>query len=229
MPLQLNLLHEEIAAERQRQRDPLKIGMMVLAGCGALLFLFYAWNAYRTLNIKSKLSAIDAEWKKLEPQVTQAQKRSAELTDLINTTRVLDDYIDNRFFWAPLLEKLSRCVPPNAQLTSIEGQLQDDDKGGGVTLTIDGVAAAREPRSAAEDVRQMLIEQLGKSYHDVKAEFKTLEDIETVASINGTSTPMARYTLFITFNPSATAKPAATPAAGRKKPQPQQKNTDDSA
>ena len=218
MALHLNLLHEEILAQRQRQRDPLKIGMLVLSSCGAILFLYYAWNAYETLNIKSKLSGIEAEWKKLEPKVTAAQKRSAELTNLINTTRVLDDYIDNRFFWGPFLEKLSRCVPPNAQITSLEGALAEEDKGGGITVVIDGVAAAREPRSAAEDIRQMLLEQLGKTYHDVKAEFKTLEDVETVANINGTTVPMARYVLSISFNPNATAKPAATPGPGRRKP-----------
>ena len=217
MALHLNLLHEEILEQRQRQRDPLKIGMLVLSSCGAILFLYYAWNAYQTLNIKSKLSAVDAEWKKLEPKVSQAQKRSAELTNLINTTRVLDDYIDNRFFWGPFLEKLSRCVPPNAQVTSLEANLVDEDKGGGVIVTIDGVTAAREPRSAAEDVRQMLIEQLGKSYKDVKAEFKTLEDVETVAKIDGANVPMSRYVLSISFNPNAAAKPAPTPTPGRRK------------
>src|SRR6266567_2767960 len=218
MALHLNLLHEEILEQRQRKRDPLKIGILVLVSCGTLLFLYYGWNAYQTFEIKAKLSAIDGDWKKLQPQVTQAQKRSAQLTDLINTTRVLDDYIDNRFFWGPFLEKLSRCVPPNAQLTSMEATLLDDEKGGGVSVIIDGVAAAREPRSAAEDLRQMLLEQLGKSYHDVKAEFKTLEDVETVANIGGTSVPMSRYILSVTFNPNATAKPAATPAPGRRKP-----------
>ncbi len=217
MALQLNLLHEEILEQRQRQRDPLKIGMLVLCSLGALLFLYYAWNAYQTLNIKAKLTGVEAEWKKLEPKVTEAQKRSADLTNLINTTRVLDDYIDNRFFWGPFLEKLSRCVPPNAQLTSMEASISDEEKGGGVTVMIDGVAAAREPRSAAEDLRQMLLEQFGKTYHDVKAEFKTLEDVETVANISGSNVPMARYLLSITFNPNATAKPAATPA-GRRKP-----------
>ena len=218
MALHLNLLHEEISEQRQRQRDPLKIGMLVLSSCGALLFLYYAWNAYQTLEIKAKLSGVEVEWKKLEPKVTQAQKRSAELTNIINTTRVLDDYIDGRFFWGPFLEKLSRCVPPNAQLTSMEASFGDEEKGGGVTVTIDGVAAAREPRSAAEDLRQMLLEQLGKSYHDVKAEFKTLEDVETVANIGGTNVPMSRYILSVTFTPNAAAKPAATPAPGRKKP-----------
>ncbi len=217
MALHLNLLHEEILAQRQRQRDPLKIGMLVLAGCGALLFLYYAWNAYRVIAIKTELSRVEAEWKKIEPQVTEAQKRSTDLTNIISTTRVLDDYIDNRFFWGPLLEKLSRCVPPNAQLTSLEGLVLEEEKGGGISVTIDGVAAAREPRSAAEDLRQMLVEQFGKTYHDVKAQFKSLEDVETFASIGGVNVPMAHYVLTITFKPNASAKPAATPAPNRKK------------
>jgi len=217
MALQLNLLHEQILEQRQRKRDPLKIGMLVLASCGALLFIYYAWSAYRTIEIKTRLSRVTAEWKKIEPRVTQAQKRSAELTNIINTTRGLDDYIDNRFFWAPLLEKLSRCVPPNAQLTSLEGQIGDEEKGGGVSVTLDGVAAAREPRSAAEDLRQMLLEQLGKSYHGVKAEFKALEDVETVANIGGSNVPMSHFLLLITFNPNANAKPAATPVPTRTK------------
>ena len=215
MALHLNLLHEEILQQRQRKRDPLKIGILAVCSCGALLFLYYAWNAYQTLDIKSRLSSVEAEWKKLEPKVTQAQKRAAELTNIINTTRILDDYIDNRFFWGPFLEKLSRCVPPNAQLTGMEASILEDDKG--VTVIIDGVAAAREPRSAAEDLRQMLLEQLGKSYRDVKAEFKTLEDVETVANLGGTNVPMSRYILSVTFNPNAAAKPEATPTSGRRK------------
>jgi hypothetical protein len=217
MALHLNLLHEEILEQRQRQRDPLKIGMLVLASCGAVLFLYYAWNGYRTIEMKARLSHVTGEWKKIEPEVTKAQKRSADLTNIINTTRVLDDYIDSRFFWGPLLDKLSRCVPPNAQLTSLEGQVTDEEKGGSISVTIDGVAAAREPRSAAEDLRQMLLEQLGKSYHDVKAEFKTLEDMETVANIGGSNVPMSHYVLLVTFNPNASAKPTPTPVPTRTK------------
>ena len=217
MALNLNLLHEDILEQRQRQRDPLKIGMLVLAGCGVILFLYYGWNAYRTIEIKSRLGRITANWKKVEPDVTKAEKRSAEVTNIINTTRVLDDYINSRFFWGPLLEKLARCVPPNAQLTSLEGQVLEDDKGGGISVTIDGVAAAREPRSAAEDLRQMLLEQLGKSYHKVKAEFKTLEDMETMTNIGGTNVPMSHYVLVVTFNPSGTEKPSAAPVPSRTK------------
>ena len=215
MALQLNLLHEEILEQRQRQRDPLKIGMLVLSGCGALLFLYYAWSGYQTLQIKGRLSAVERDWKKIEPHVSAAQKRSAELTNVINATRVLDNYIDSRFFWAPFLEKLSRCVAPNAQLTSIEGAVLEENKGIGVT--VEGVAAAREARAAAEDLRQLLIEQLSQSYHDVKVEFKALEDLETIVNIGGTNMPMARYTLSISFNPGVAPKPGASPIPDRAK------------
>jgi hypothetical protein len=209
MALHLNLLHEEILEHRQRQRDPLKIGIMVLAGFGALLFLYYMFSAYRTLEIKSRLSAIERNWTKIEPEVTAAQKRVAELEGIIKTTRALDDYVENRFFWAPFLQKVSHCVPPNTQLINLEASVLDENKG--ISVSLEGVAAGREPRSVAEDLRQMLIEQLGHSYSGVKVEFKTLEDLDTIVNVGGTNMPMAHYLLGINFNPGPMAKSAASP------------------
>src|SRR5438105_376105 len=120
MALHLNLLHEEILEHRQRRRDPLKIGIMVLVAIGLLMVFYYMWNAYRTLEIKGRLATVERDWAKVEPQVTAAQKRAAELSDIIKTTRTLDEYIDGRFFWAPFLQKVTRCVAPNTQLTGIE-------------------------------------------------------------------------------------------------------------
>jgi len=209
MALNLNLLHEEILEHRQRQRDPLKIGIMVLAGFGALLFLYYMFNAYRTLEIKRQLSAVERNWTKIEPEVTAADKRVAELEGVIKTTRALDDYIENRFFWAPFLQKVSHCVPPNTQLTSLDATVLDESKG--ISVSLEGVAAGREPRSVAEDLRQMLIEQLGHGYGGVKVAFKTLEDLDTIVNVGGTNMPMAHYLLAINFNPSPAAKSAASP------------------
>jgi hypothetical protein len=210
MALHLNLLHEEMLEHRQRQRDPLKIGIMVLAGLGALFFLYYMFNAYRTLEIKSRLSAVERNWTKIEPEVTAADKRVAELEGIIKTTSALDNYIENRFFWAPFLQKISHCVPPNAQLTSLDASVLDENKG--ISVSLEGVAAGREPRSVAEDLRQMLIEQLGHGYSGVKVEFKTLEDLDTIVNVGGTNMPMAHYLLAINFNPSPTAKSAASSA-----------------
>jgi hypothetical protein len=217
MALALNLLHEQILEQRQRQRDPLKIGTMILAGIGALLALYYGWNAYQTLAIKSRLSAVERDWAKIEPKVTAAEKRSDELNGIVKTTAVLDDFIDHRFFWGPFLERLARCVAPNIQLTSVEGNVFEEK---GVTVSIEGVAAAREPRSAAEDLRQMLSEQLAEGgYADVKVEFKALDDLDTIANVGGQSVAVAHYILSVTFQPDATkAKAAAaTPDKGRKR------------
>ena len=215
MALHLNLLHEQILEQRQRQRDPLKIGTMVLFGFGALLASYYGWNAYQTLAIKSRLSAVERDWAKVEGKVTAAEKRSNDLNGMIKTTAVLDEIIDSRFFWAPFLEKLSRCVAPNIQLTNLDGGVLDDNKG--ISVTIEGVAAAREPRSAAEDLRQMLSEQLSQSYSEVKVEFKALDDLDTITSLGGTSTAMAHYILSVTFQPTAKAKSTPAPSRGPKR------------
>jgi hypothetical protein len=214
MALHLNLLHEEISEHRQRQRDPLKIGMMVLGGIGALLFLYYMWNAYRTLEIKSRLSAVQADWSKVEPKITAAQKRSQELNGIISTTGVLDQMIANRFYWAPFLDRVARCVAPNTQLTGLDGSIGDDKL---VHISIEGVAAGREPRAAAEDLRQLVLEQLGKIYTDVKVEFKTLEDLDTIVNVAGANMPMARFVLTVSFDTPEAAKPDAAPAPVRKK------------
>ncbi len=218
MALTLNLLHEEILEQRQRQRDPLKIGMMVIGALAAVLFVYYLWNAYRTLEVKSRLSAVQHEWTKIEPAVTAAKKRSVELTQIINTTRVLDGFIDSRFYWAPFLESLSRCVAPNTQLTSVEGSVTAEKKV--VTVIVEGVAAGREPRADAEDLRQLLLEQLSRRYSDVKVEFKTLEDLDTIVAVGGNSMAMSRYVLNVSFNPASAAARAAaaspTPRATRR-------------
>jgi hypothetical protein len=215
MALHLNLLHEEIREQRQRQRDPLKIGMMVLGGLGSLMFLYYMWNAYQALGIRSQLSKVQQTWSAVEPKVTAAQKRSAELNGIISTTKVLDGMIESRFYWAPFLEKLSRCVALNAQITSVDGTVLDDNRG--VNVMIEGLAAGREPRAAAEELRQLLLEQLGQSYRDVKIEFKTLEDMDTLVKIGGANMAMARFSLSASFNPSAVSKAAPAPTKASKK------------
>ena len=207
MALHLNLLHEEILEQRQRQRDPLKIGMMVLGALGALMLAYYLWNAYKVLEIRNRLGQAQHDWAKVEPKVTTAQKRAAELNSIISTTKVLDGIIDARFFWGPFLEKLSRCVALNAQVTSIDGSVLDDGK---VTVVIDGLAAGREPRAAAEELRQLLLEQLTQSYSEVKVEFKALEDLDTIVNIGGSNMAMARFGINVSFATTA-AKPSPTP------------------
>lgn len=205
MPLQLNLLHEEIAEQRQRKRDPLKLTMYVGIGIAALFILNYLWTGYRVLGLKGRLTAVQHDWEKVEPKVTAAQKRAEELNGIINTTRALDGLIDERFYWAPLLEKIARCVTPNIQLLALDGSA--DDEGKGVVVMLEGMAAGSEPRAVAEDFRQMLLEQVGKEQPSVKIEFKALDDLEASVPVGGNNASMARFTLGMEFNPYPTPTP----------------------
>lgn len=213
MALHLNLLHEEISEQRQRQRDPLKIGTKVLVGVGILMVAFYIFKAYQTLAIKNRLNGIQHDWAKVEPAVTAAQKRTAELNAIIATTKVLDTMVDGRFFWAPLLQCISRCVAPNAQLTTISGAVSEDGKS--IDVTIEGTAAGREPRAAAEELRQLLSEQLSERYGRIKVEFKALEDLDTLVKVAGTNMAMARYVIVANLVPQKT-EPAQPTVRGTK-------------
>ena len=70
---------------------------------------------------------------------------------------------------------------------------------------------------AQEELRQLLIEQLGQSYTQVKVEFKTLEDLDTIVNVAGANMAMARYILSVTFSPlsAEAAQALATPAPSR--------------
>lgn len=212
MALQINLLHEEISEQRQRQRDPLKLGLIALGTFGAILFLYYGWKAYETLQIKGQLSEAQAEWGKVEPKVTAAQKRADELRKIIDSTKVLDGLSQSRFYWAPLLATVADCVSPNVQLISLSGGVADN--GGPVSLSIEGIAAAHEPRAGAEKFRETLEEQLEKQFSEVHVDFHNLEDLETAVTVEGVATPSARFVLSVSFKkPSPEpAKSAASPA-----------------
>ena len=214
MPLQLNLLHEEILEQRQRQRDPLKLSIYAGIGLAVLLVLNYLWTGYMVLESKSRLNAVQSEWAKIEPKVTAAQKRAEELNDIISTTKTLDGFIDRRFYWAPLLEKVAHCVTPNIQITALEGAVEEEK---GISITLDGVAGGREPREVAEDFRQMLLEQIGKEQPSVKVEFKTLEDLDTTVSVGGNNVTTAHFVVIIGFDPFP-KPPEPAPSERKNKP-----------
>src|SRR5436309_15227791 len=103
MPLQLNLLHEEILEQRQRQRDPLKLSIYAGIGLAALLLLNYLWTGYRVLDSKRHLNGVQGEWAKVEPKVTAAQKRVEELNGIIGTSKTHDKIIDRPLYLSPFL------------------------------------------------------------------------------------------------------------------------------
>ncbi|MEO5718772.1 MAG: hypothetical protein ABIR29_09400, partial [Chthoniobacterales bacterium] len=137
---------------------------------------------------------------------------------IIDSTKVLDSLIEERFYWAPFLAQVAQCVAPNLQVTGLDGNVVEGD--GSIAVTLEGLAAAREPRAAAEDFRQLLTEQLEKKYSEVKVTFRNLEDLDTVVNLSGVPTPSARFVLNVTLDPkgsNAAKKDKATNAIAKTK------------
>ncbi len=215
MPLTINLLHEEQFLLKQRKRDPLKLGLYALASVAALFVMFYGWRLISSKSLESQLKSRQAEWAKQEPASTAAAAQEKELAAQVAAADVVSKRVENRFYWAPLLETLLKSVPPNVQIVSLNGS--NEQKADKVTLTLEGIVAGDVPRLAADKFRTALTDSLGKKFHDVETSFRSLDDTATPVNLNGKPTPTAHFTIEVKMNkPFATPAPAPVPERHRK-------------
>lgn len=204
MALHLNLYHEIQKQERQRRRDPLKLGMMgmIVIAVGFLAYYFCRLDNVRSVN--DQLSRLQAEWSSTEPKLKAAQAREAEIATTLKTKSALVQSIESRFYWAPLLEKVLLSVPREVQVTRLDGEMVDKTKGGG--LSVSGISSGEHPRKVAEDLRTTFVNKLSEKYKGVSSSFKTLEDSEQTVKIDGKALPTAIFAMQFQLA-TATAEP----------------------
>ena len=208
MPLTINLLHEEQFLLKQRQRDPLKLGIYALAGVAALFLLYYLVRVAQSSALHSDLKAHQAEWAKQEPAAKAADAQEAEYTAQVSAAEVVTKRIEGRFYWAPLLGTLIRAVPANVQIVNFTGT--NEAKSDRIVLTLEGIVAGEVPRLAADKFRESLNASLGKDYQGVETSFRGLEESPGTVPVNGKPNATAHFTIEIKLNrPGAVA--AATP------------------
>jgi Tfp pilus assembly protein PilN len=208
MPLTLNLLHEEQKQLKARKRDPLKLGLLGMVGLALLFVAYYAYRLLSGASLESDLKQRQATWAKQEPLAAAAEAQEKSLNLSIAAAAVLTKRIEERFYWAPLLETIVKTVPPGIQLTGMSGS--SDPKNEKITLSLEGIAAAAEPREGAEQFRKALIESLGKKYPGADISFKTLEEAPATVNLDGKTLPTARFAMDVQFprKPAAPAAPA---------------------
>ena len=193
MPLTLDLLHEEHKQLQQRQRDPLKLGLYALGGVAALFMAYYGYRVISVGSLSGEVAAREAEWKKQEPLSTTAEKQEKEMTDKLAVAAAVSRRVENRFYWAPVLDVLYKTVTNNVQIMSFGGG--NDIKDDKIRLVVEGMAAGTEPRAAAEQFRIALAENFGKNYPAASATFRSLEESSAMVNVNGKPTPNARFTI----------------------------------
>lgn len=212
--LTLNLLHEEQKQLQARQRDPLKLGLLALAGIAVLFMGYYVYRLVDANSVAGVLRARQAEWNRQQPLAAAAQTQETELNQTIAAAAAVSKRIEGRLYWAPLLETLQRAVPPGVQINNFSGN--NELSGERVTLVVDGVAAGPEPRAAAEMFRIGLAEALGKTFPGPSASFRTLEEAKDTALLDGKPTPTAKFSIDLNLKKPAAAV-APEPARPRRR------------
>jgi Tfp pilus assembly protein PilN len=223
MALRLNLHHEIQKQRALNRRDPLKLSMYGLGAIAACMAGYYVLQLGLSHGVESDRSAAQAEFDKLKPKAAQAAKREEELTKQVKLSEALVKRIENRFYWATVLDSLSQTVPHEVQITKLSGDVASD-KTRRCTISLEGISAGIEPRKVAEDLRRTLQDQFGAKYKKVNAKFSSLDDGKDTARVGGQQIPTAVFAINLqmqTGEDEAVAAPAArraapAPAAGKK-------------
>lgn len=217
MAFSINLLHEKHKLERQRQRDPLKLGVYVLVGIVACFLAYYliAWaGSQGKFNRREDLLA---QWEKKQREGAQVTQLEADMKLTAAASTALSNRIEKRFFWGPVLDLLYRTVPPEIQVSNFIGS--NPRRADFVTVQLDGTSAGLEPRAAAEKFRNALIDTFGIKFRDVTCTFRQLEEQPSVTvKVEGKDLPTARFTIDMKFRKPFS--PVAPPPVAPPKPKP---------
>lgn len=198
MALYLNLYHEIQKQKLQRQRDPLKIGIMVLLFIALIFVGYYLWRMGSASHAKSELARVQSEWSATEPKEKAATTRKNELDVEDKLKESLVHKIENRFYWAPLLDKVVHIVPSDVQITGFDGSVTNTGPKK-ITLSITGMATGAQPRSVAEDLRTTLQSKFAADYQQATSVFQSLDDSTESVQFEGKTTPVANFVITVSF------------------------------
>lgn len=218
MSLKINLYHEVLRTKKQRQYDPLKISILGLIVVAIGLAGYYFVALAQRRSVVAEYTAKQKEFDTLIPLAKAAKLREEELSNQISLAERLGKRIENRFYWAPVLEVVASSVPLNVQITKLGADIAQEAPRT-CQISIDGLAAGAKPRAVAEELRMALAEKFGQKYKGVIATFKSLDDRNERVLLDGQMEITVVFSISITF-PFGLAEPstpAALPTARRQK------------
>ena len=82
MAISINLLHEKHAQERQRQRDPLKLGVYLLGGIIACFILYYLFAWFSAQRVFNKRDDLKGSWEKKQRDTAAVTQLEVDLKSM---------------------------------------------------------------------------------------------------------------------------------------------------
>ena len=122
MPIHINLLAEDQAAEEMRRKDPVKRAIWV---GGFLVFLVLLWGLtifLKTIISKAELSSSEGRWKSMEKTTKQVDNNRKQIVEVEKKLSALTQFTTNRFLWANALDALQQAVVENVHLNRVKAE-----------------------------------------------------------------------------------------------------------
>jgi hypothetical protein len=122
MPIRINLLADQQAAEELRRRDPIK--RAVFGGC-ALLVLIIGWIATTQMQVwaaRHELNQENARMARVEGPSKAIKNKQVASLDAEGRLKSLDRYADNRFFWGTFLDALQHAAVDNVRVIEVHAE-----------------------------------------------------------------------------------------------------------
>ncbi len=210
MALHLNLNHEIEKDKLAKARDPLKLGMIALGAIAALFALYYLWQQTAMHGINTEYEQAKAGFEKVEKAAEDAEKSTEELTQVVMLSEAFTKRIEGRFYWASLLDQVTKLAQPDIQITRLSGEMQPDASRR-CTINIEGISAGADPRKTAEGLRKALEEEFSKQYKTAVVTFRSLEDGTASVLLGGVSQPTALYQITIQLGMGEDVAPKVAP------------------
>lgn len=119
MPIRINLLAEEQAAEELRRRDPIKRAIYVGAALAGVMVFWIGITQMSVMGARNELADYEYRFKKVDESSKQVQSNQAASLDFQARAKALHRYSTNRFLWGSLLDALQFTSVDQVRLTEI--------------------------------------------------------------------------------------------------------------
>ena len=121
MPIRINFLAEEQAADDLRRQDPVK--RAILGGVVLVVLTLGGWGVglAKVNGAKSALDAQIADYDKLAPKEKEVIENLRKTADAEHKLGALLRLATNRFSWGPVLNAFQMAALDNVQVTSLKG------------------------------------------------------------------------------------------------------------
>ncbi len=119
MPIRINLLAEEQAAEEMRRRDPIKRAIYAGAGLAGVMLFWIGITQMNVMAARRELANYEYRLQKVDESSKQVRANQTMSADFEAKLKALHRYATNRLLWGTMLDALQFTLVDNIRFTDL--------------------------------------------------------------------------------------------------------------